>query len=431
MKSWNEIRQAATAFSKRWKDAYDEKSQVQSFLKEFFGVFAVDAVTVATRPLVFYNSNASPQYYTDDGNKNVSDLTDSTQSLTAHCSYAPFGALLSSSGSSSPANPFRFSSEFADDALGLVYYNYRHYNPEIGRWMQRDAAPIIDSPCRYAMCMNNLLLGFDLIGFWEATSESSSKGRRVYRKSAGDTKESLAKEVGLDIVSFDVWAKEELGPTGNETVRQPGDDYCYYSVPNIWITADLLRGGSWLYDRAIVNMGGTMGVMIGTDFTRFGYKIVKAETYDNLLDAIKNSNGDLLGMTVYAHGNKSGYVGPSIGINDFPGKTIQEKLVKYWSNNQMYLIRAIEEKKYRIRKVNMMQCYSMCTDGMFYHASKDGAFRYYLPDGNWFRFDYAQSLNWAQRWRSAAVESDGYEEYNVLGFDTAWISGLFSEREKE
>ena len=84
MKSWNEIRQAATAFSKRWKDAYDEKSQVQSFLKEFFGVFAVDAVTVATRPLVFYNSNASPQYYTDDGNKNVSDLTDSTQSLCAH-----------------------------------------------------------------------------------------------------------------------------------------------------------------------------------------------------------------------------------------------------------------------------------------------------------------------------------------------------------
>ena len=26
-KSWNEIRKAATAFSKRWKNAYDEKSQ--------------------------------------------------------------------------------------------------------------------------------------------------------------------------------------------------------------------------------------------------------------------------------------------------------------------------------------------------------------------------------------------------------------------
>ena len=44
MKSWNEIRKNATAFSKRWKDAYDEKSQAQSFLKEFFAVFGVDTV---------------------------------------------------------------------------------------------------------------------------------------------------------------------------------------------------------------------------------------------------------------------------------------------------------------------------------------------------------------------------------------------------
>ena len=44
----NEIRKAATVFSKRWKGAYDEKSQAQSFLKEFFEVFGVDTVTQAT-----------------------------------------------------------------------------------------------------------------------------------------------------------------------------------------------------------------------------------------------------------------------------------------------------------------------------------------------------------------------------------------------
>ena len=48
MKSWNEIRKAATAFSKRWKDAFDEKSQAQSFLKEFFAVFGVDIVLFNT-----------------------------------------------------------------------------------------------------------------------------------------------------------------------------------------------------------------------------------------------------------------------------------------------------------------------------------------------------------------------------------------------
>ena len=45
-------------------------------------------------------------------------------------------------------NPFRFpspgglgrifSSEYHDDTLGLVYYNYRHYNPIDGRWINRD-----------------------------------------------------------------------------------------------------------------------------------------------------------------------------------------------------------------------------------------------------------------------------------------------------
>ena len=48
MKSWNEIRKDATAFAKRWKDAYDEKSQAQSFLKEFFAVFGVDIVLFNT-----------------------------------------------------------------------------------------------------------------------------------------------------------------------------------------------------------------------------------------------------------------------------------------------------------------------------------------------------------------------------------------------
>ncbi len=47
-KSWNEIRAGAVYLSKRWKDAYDEKSQAQSFLKEFFEVFGVDTVMQAT-----------------------------------------------------------------------------------------------------------------------------------------------------------------------------------------------------------------------------------------------------------------------------------------------------------------------------------------------------------------------------------------------
>ena len=48
MKSWNEIRRDATLFSKEWEHAYDEKSQAQSFLKDFLSVFGVNANRQAT-----------------------------------------------------------------------------------------------------------------------------------------------------------------------------------------------------------------------------------------------------------------------------------------------------------------------------------------------------------------------------------------------
>ncbi|WP_300779238.1 RHS repeat-associated core domain-containing protein, partial [uncultured Akkermansia sp.] len=36
----------------------------------------------------------------------------------------------------------RFSCEYMDDELGLIYYNYWHLNPHDGRWLSRD--PIME-----------------------------------------------------------------------------------------------------------------------------------------------------------------------------------------------------------------------------------------------------------------------------------------------
>ncbi len=48
MKSWNDIRRDTTRFSKEWEYAYDEKSQAQSFLKDFLTVFGVNTNKQAT-----------------------------------------------------------------------------------------------------------------------------------------------------------------------------------------------------------------------------------------------------------------------------------------------------------------------------------------------------------------------------------------------
>ena len=103
--------------------------------------------TIATRPLKLQLPTMSLNlFYMHDGNKNVSDVVYrlTSNGIAAHYDYAPFGAVTRSISNAVPTadittlNPFRFSSEYHDDTLGLVYYNYRHYNPTDGRWCGRD-----------------------------------------------------------------------------------------------------------------------------------------------------------------------------------------------------------------------------------------------------------------------------------------------------
>jgi RHS repeat-associated protein len=91
---------------------------------------------IATRPLLWNRNNAT-SYYTHDGSKNVSEVVVENGDNAAHYEYAPFGTATMRSGAAA-ANPWRFSSEFIDDMLGLVYYNFRHYEPVMGRWLQWD-----------------------------------------------------------------------------------------------------------------------------------------------------------------------------------------------------------------------------------------------------------------------------------------------------
>lgn len=131
---------------------------------------------VATRPLFWQPRTAEGNFslfYTHDGSKNVSDVVfyQRARGVAAHYEYAPFGeVIVQTRGNAwgtlnlSLLNPFRFSSEFRDDALGLVYYNYRHYDPIMGRWCTRDPAGEWGGFNFYAMCKNNAINKYDKDG---------------------------------------------------------------------------------------------------------------------------------------------------------------------------------------------------------------------------------------------------------------------------
>ena len=88
---------------------------------------------IATRPLVWLSGGDTPSYYFHDGNKNVSDMA---CRAIRHYDYMPFGIPITIYVDD--GNPWRFSSELMDVQPDFYYYNYRHYNPHVGRWMRRD-----------------------------------------------------------------------------------------------------------------------------------------------------------------------------------------------------------------------------------------------------------------------------------------------------
>ncbi len=121
-------------------DALNNNSQINLFVWD-------PTEPVATRPLFTQRGTGYKFFYTCDGNKNVSEFVHFEQrnGIAAHYDYAPFGAVTRAISVSAVTdntfttdNPFRFSSEYHDDTLGLVYYNYRHYNPMDGRWVSKD-----------------------------------------------------------------------------------------------------------------------------------------------------------------------------------------------------------------------------------------------------------------------------------------------------
>ena len=104
--------------------------------------------------------------YAHDGNKNVSEVVSEDSEIVAHYEYAPFGAMMLASGVLWRDNTFRFSAEFYEGAIGLSYYNYRHYSPGHAKWLSRDR---VEHKSDYLFVLNSVLNRVDLLGLEPAT----------------------------------------------------------------------------------------------------------------------------------------------------------------------------------------------------------------------------------------------------------------------
>ena len=116
-------------------------------------------------PVSVYDAAGNKTYfYHTDANKNITELSDENGGIVAHYEYSPFGSLTASSGEYAEENPFRLSSEYSDMETGLVYYNYRYYSPELGRWLSRDPIEEQGGWNLYNIINNTIINNWDVLG---------------------------------------------------------------------------------------------------------------------------------------------------------------------------------------------------------------------------------------------------------------------------
>jgi RHS repeat-associated protein len=101
-----------------------------------------------------------------DGNGNVMAMVRAdTGSVEARYDYSPYGQTLTSTGSYAQENPFRFSTKYCDNETGLLYFGYRYYNSEMGRWVTRDPLEEMGGLNLYGFLCGDILDGVDYLGF--------------------------------------------------------------------------------------------------------------------------------------------------------------------------------------------------------------------------------------------------------------------------
>ncbi len=342
------------------------------------GLLAVQA----HEPGVYLGMSGTVKTYcpTYDGNGNVmSYINAATGTVEQEEEYGPFGENLRPRSMNILRCPIGWSTKYTDEETGLVAYQLRFYNPTLGRWMSRDPIEEDGGVNLYGMCRGNAISRIDYLGLdWKKAPQKdqpTDEFRVVWKRDSDkDTLENLAKQLDLDPVESLKWSKKK--------------DDCTFSVPNVWIDADLLRGGG-LKDR-IINLGGTFG----RAFTFTGKKRIKVDHAKDLEGSIRKHKGDIIGFSLYAHGSQEGdIVMPDKKIVD-PIDGIEE-YDETRGTSQGRVLYAIDENGFKLAKAYVMQCYSG------YNGKYIG-----------------RKYNWDEQWRKHVFgKLKVYHGLNVLGLD--------------
>lgn len=106
-----------------------------------------------------------------DANGNIVQLVDGGGEVAASYAYDAFGTVIASAGDAAHENPWRFSTKPVEEETGWLYYGFRYYMPETGRWASRDPIGEQGGVNLYGFVGNDGAGRIDFLGLVEVTSE--------------------------------------------------------------------------------------------------------------------------------------------------------------------------------------------------------------------------------------------------------------------
>ena len=256
-----------------------------------------------------------------DGNGNVLGLANlANGELIGRYEYSPFGKLLWKEGLAAEVNRWRFSTKLGDDSTGWLYYGFRYYDPETGRWPSKDPIEESGGVNLYGFVGNSVVNEIDFLGReWIVPKREEKDKAKACASSSNDTWNVLGNMIGLDGSAANEWV------TPFDSTPETGK---WYQIPNtivaLWLgspvdaawsdfntqVGDLRRLGF----KVVSHRGGWHTQPIGQ-----GWRPISEKSYLSSINSL-SSGGSLQGIFVDGHGNPVGFYdkkGPGSGTHTF------------------------------------------------------------------------------------------------------------------
>jgi RHS repeat-associated protein len=144
----------------------------------------------------FVDTDGTVLFYTKDHLGSVRELTDGTQAVQARYDYDPYGRMVQVSGSR--ISPVGYAGLVWHAQSGLDFAVHRAYDPNLGRWINRDPIGEYGGINLYAYVAGNVINANDLLGYCYQNASDVTYCKLKFNMDLNDALDRIQREADAD-----------------------------------------------------------------------------------------------------------------------------------------------------------------------------------------------------------------------------------------